>query len=137
MLACTKNEYPDHAAKTQDALAVQNAEAAEIDDHTAETPDTSVDAVENEEAAEINYNSTISTCEKDQQSKFNSFFDYGALEDDDEFVEVADDDDKVNEEESLRIMNYNSAISAYEKTSSGRELIALPKGTAMWLRAPP
>ena len=63
----------------------------------------------------ISYNSAISACEKGQQSKFNSFFDYGALEDDHEFVGVLDHDDEVNEEESLRVMNYNSAISTCEK----------------------
>ena len=47
MLACTKTEYPDHA------------EAAEINDHTAETQDTLVDPVDNEEVAEINYSSRL------------------------------------------------------------------------------
>ena len=101
MLSCTKVEPHDHAAKMQDALAdaVENAEVAE-------TQDTLVDTVENAVVAEIDtsptgiarysrgltavvsYNSTISTCEKGQQTKFNSFFEYNALEDHDEFVEV-------------------------------------------------
>ena len=44
---------------------------------------------------EISYNSAISTCEK--LEKHDCFFDYNALEDDDEFVGVLDRDDEVNE----------------------------------------
>ena len=60
--------------------------------------------VDDDDSGTISYNSTISACEKDQQSQSNSFFDYGALGDDDEFVGVPDRDDEVNEEESLQIV---------------------------------